>query len=133
MLIEELIEKAFSDGYEYALMEQREFASIRQATKFAKRTAKEVFNNQGLPEKIGRRSTQMQRLGYKLPTEKALDRVSSVTTNTFVKQAKKHNTPLSLDRKSMKELTKKNSMEIAQKAHDLSTQRGFRTRKIGEI
>ena len=26
MLLEELIEKAFSDGYEYALMEQREFA-----------------------------------------------------------------------------------------------------------
>ena len=28
MLIDELIEKAFSDGYEYALMEQREFASF---------------------------------------------------------------------------------------------------------
>ena len=30
MLIDELIEKAFSDGYEYALMEQREFAGYRQ-------------------------------------------------------------------------------------------------------
>jgi hypothetical protein len=30
MLLEELIEKAFSDGYEYALMEQREFNSFSQ-------------------------------------------------------------------------------------------------------
>ena len=120
-------------GYEYALMEQREFAKIRQATKFAKRTAKEAFNNNGFPEKLGRRSTQIQRLGYKLPTEKALDRVSSVTTNTLIKQAKKHNMPLPLDRESIKELTKKNSRETAQRFHDLSTQRGFRTRKIGEI
>ena len=132
MLLEELIEKAFSDGYEYAL-EEREFANIRQATKIAKRTAKEAFNNYGLPEKVGRRTTQLQRLGYKLPTEKALDRVSSVTTNTLVKHAKKHNIPLSLDKKSIKELTKNSSMETAQKVHDLSTQRGFRTRKIGEI
>ena len=133
MLLEELIEKAFSDGYEYALEEQREFASIRQATKFAKRTAMDTIKNNGLPEKVGRRSTQLQRMGYKLPTEKALDRISSVTTNTLVKQAKKHNVPFSLDRESIKELTKKNSRETAQKFHDLSTQRGFRTRKIGEI
>ena len=136
MLLEELIEKAFSDGYEYALEEQREFANIRQATKFAKRTAKDMISSIGngvKPEKLGRRSTQLQRMGYKLPTEKALDRISSVTTNTLVKQAKKHNVPFSLDRESIKELTKKNSRETAQKFHDLSTQRGFRTRKIGEI
>lgn len=58
-----------------------------------------------------------------------MDRVSSVTTNTLVKHAKKRNIPLSLDRESIKELTKNSSMEAAQKAHDLSTQRGFRIRK----
>jgi hypothetical protein len=36
MLIEELIEKAFSDGYEYALEEQREFTSIRALKKQGK-------------------------------------------------------------------------------------------------
>ena len=30
MLLEELIEKVFSDGYEYALMEQREFNNAAQ-------------------------------------------------------------------------------------------------------
>jgi hypothetical protein len=30
MLIDELIERAFCDGYEYALMEQREFNSFSQ-------------------------------------------------------------------------------------------------------
>jgi hypothetical protein len=133
MLLEELIEKAFSDGYEYALEEQREFASIRQATKFAKRTAMDAIKNNGLPEKVGRRSTQLQRMGYKLPTEKALDRISSVTTNTVAKQAKKHNMSLPFDKEYMKELSKKNARETAQRFHDLSTQRGFRTRKISEI
>ena len=37
MLIDELIEKAFSDGYEYALMEQREFGVVKQANKMAKK------------------------------------------------------------------------------------------------
>ena len=37
MLIDELIEKAFSDGYEYALMGQREFSgSIRRTKKLLK-------------------------------------------------------------------------------------------------
>jgi hypothetical protein len=37
MLIDELIEKAFSDGYEYALMEQKEFSgSIRRTKKVLK-------------------------------------------------------------------------------------------------
>ena len=35
MLLEDLIEKAFSDGYEYALMEQREFADHRRAMEAA--------------------------------------------------------------------------------------------------
>ena len=129
MLIEELIERAFCEGYEYA---QKEFASIRQATKIAKRSSKDYINSavNGGPKKFARRSTQLQRIGYKLPTEKALDRVSSVTANTLTKQAKKHNMLLSLDKESMKELSKKSARETAQKFHDLSTQQGFRTRKM---
>ena len=47
MLLEELIEKAFSDGYEYALEEQREFASIRQTKKLYKafRKGENAFQN----------------------------------------------------------------------------------------
>lgn len=41
MLIDELIEKAFSDGYEYALIEQREFAfNPQQANGISKKAKK---------------------------------------------------------------------------------------------
>lgn len=40
MLIDELIEKAFSDGYEYALMEQREFNNAPQKELRKKNLAK---------------------------------------------------------------------------------------------
>lgn len=47
MLIEELIEKAFSDGYEYA---QKEFASIRQLKKTVKNVIRgeHAFRNGGI-------------------------------------------------------------------------------------
>ena len=97
MLIEELIEKAFCDGYEYA---QREFASIRQATKYAKRMVTNAAKN-GSFEGAARRTTQIQRGGYKIPTEKALDRISSVTASTIKKLS-----PISPDREVLKQAAK---------------------------
>lgn len=63
MLIEELIEKAFSDGYEYALMEQREFAGNTKVLNKFKKSAYEIkrgleLNNSNLalrPESSFRR------------------------------------------------------------------------------
>lgn len=97
MLIEELIEKAFCDGYEYA---QKEFVSIRQATKYAKRMATNAAKNRSF-EGGAKRTIQIQRGGYKIPTEKALDRVSSVTASTVKKLL-----PISQDREILKQAAK---------------------------
>ena len=66
MLLEELIEKAFSDGYEYALMEQREFNNAAQK-ELRKRLGK-VFNKEAgtkihnINEKIFKKQEYLNRL-----------------------------------------------------------------------
>jgi hypothetical protein len=67
MLISELIEKAFSDGYEYALMEQREFNNADQK-ELRKRLGK-VFNRDAgtkihnINEKIFKKQEYLSKLG----------------------------------------------------------------------
>ena len=91
MLIEELIEKAFCDGYEYA---QKEFASIRKATKIAKRASKDAYDlsrgsDLGGKSLLRRTSGLAKAAKNKIPTEKAMDRVASVVMNTIGKRAAK--------------------------------------------
>jgi hypothetical protein len=88
MLIEELIERAFSDGYEYALEEQREFArgsiralkkqgkmNINMLSKFKKKHPTATLNNDELINSFvkkngfgdyGTRSVRMEKGGWKL-------------------------------------------------------------------
>lgn len=96
MLIEELIEKAFSDGYEYALMEQREFAfkrSFRNAYKVTQQAPFSRDANRAVNGLVTKTKQQIENVSSKLvgASDKRKEIFNKAVTNRADKLANLHN------------------------------------------